>query len=191
MTKIKALKDVKVLIDDADAATLKLVLSIWPKYYQNLSIDADNSVREQVQFTHKTIATKAGKTLAPVLKQLVPVWITSQFDNHFVSGNTALQSFKESFPPNKTTDVLKFSQKEFFEFTYKNLTFHTATTLNTPVKCTPEEADIKYQRLVIGSLKGLAFYLEHVKDVAESDVGQFLENQKFWSFSKSKDVHIK
>lgn len=191
VTKIKALKDFKLLIDDADAATLKLILSIWPKYYQNLAIDSDNSVREQVQYAHQTIALKAGKALAPVLKQLVPVWIVSQWDDHYESGMLALLSFKDSFPPNKITDVLKFSKTEFFEFILKNLTYHTATTLNTPVKCTPEEAEIKYQRLVICSLKSLVFYLDKVKDVDESDLVIFLENPKFWSYSKSKDPHVK
>lgn len=191
VTKIKALRDFKTLIDETDPSTLKLILLIWPKYYENLAIDPDNSVREQVQSTHKTIAIKAGKSLAPVLKQLVPVWVASQFDNHSVSRNTAESSFKDSFPPNKIPDVLKFSEKEFFEFIYKNLTFHTASTLNTPVKCTADEADIKYQRLVTCSLKALSYYVDNVKDVSEQNVGQFFENQKFWSFSKSKDLHIK
>lgn len=194
VTKVKALQEFTELLKSYDVERTKNLLPIWPKLYQNLAIDVDHRVREGSQEVMQKFTSKCKKAVAPFLKQLVPVWLASSFDNYAPAGSIANTSFKETFG-DKVSDVCMHCRAEIIEYTGKNLTFHTASTLTMSKNCTPEEAEQKYQRVVCCSLKTLSFFLQKTNGLDISNVHQNLQdilgNAKFWSFAKSKVTSVK
>lgn len=191
MTKKKALLEFIDLINGAEVEELKMILPLWPKFYQNLATDPEHSIRELTQTVLQLLVSKCKKAVAPYLKQLVPVWLASQFDNYAPAASIACASFTDTFAgnSNRTREVCLHCQNEILEYVTRNLTFHSASTLSTGKSLTPEEAEQKYQRVVMCSLKELSFFVEQVADVGDQtqiqeDVKKLLDHQKFWSFAK-------
>lgn len=198
MTKKKALQEFIDLINGSEMEELKMILPLWPKFYHNLATDPEHNVRELSQTVLQLLVSKCKKAVAPYLKQLVPVWLASQFDNYAPAAGIASTSFSDTFAnnANRTREVCLHCQNEILEYATRNLTFHTASTLSTGKSLTPEEAEQKYQRVVMCSLKELSFFVEHtaaVEDQTQIQEGlrKLLEHQKFWSFAKNKLNAIK
>ncbi|KAH8259572.1 hypothetical protein KR026_006780 [Drosophila bipectinata] len=198
MTKKKALQELHELIEQSDVDSLKNILPLWPKYYLNLASDPEHNVRELTQTVLQLLMAKCKKAMAPYLKLLVPVWLGSRFDTYAPAASIAGKSFKDTFAgnANRTLEVCLHCQVEILEYATRNLTFHTAATLSIGKSLTPEEAEQKYQRVVISSLKLLSFFLEKTSQTEElSQVKEGFEtlvaHQKFWSFAKHKVPPIK
>ncbi|XP_030373651.1 E3 ubiquitin-protein ligase listerin [Scaptodrosophila lebanonensis] len=198
MTKKKALQELLEVISESELDTLKSILPLWPKYYYNLANDIEHNVRELAQTVLQLLMSKCKRAMAPYLKQLVPVWLASHFDNYAPAASIACNSFRETFTgtSNRTQEVCLHCQTEILEFITRNLTFHTAATLSVGKSLTPEEAEQKLQRVVISSLRCLSFFLEHTsqaEDLTQVKQGliALLEQNKFWSFAKNKIPAIK
>ncbi|KAL7734397.1 hypothetical protein ACLKA6_010729 [Drosophila palustris] len=194
MTKKKALQELHELITESDLDTLKNILPLWPKFYHNLATDIEHAVREQTQLVLQLLMSKCKRAMAPYLKQLVPVWLASRFDNYAPAASIASNSFRETFA--RTCEVCLHCQSEIIEYTTRNLTFHTPATLSIGKNLKPEESEQKYQRVVISSLKELSFFMEHTapaEDVEQLRQGlvTLLAHQKFWTFAKHKQPAIK
>ncbi|KAM7355402.1 E3 ubiquitin-protein ligase listerin [Cochliomyia hominivorax] len=198
MTKKKALQEFIDLINSSEMDELKMILPLWPKFYHNLATDPEHNVRELSQTVLQLLVSKCKKAVAPYLKQLVPIWLASHFDNYAPAASIASLSFNETFAnnANRTREVCLHCQNEILEYATRNLTFHTASTLSTGKSLTPEEAEQKYQRVVMCSLKELSFFVEHTasaEDQTQIQEGlqKLLNHQKFWSFAKNKLSSIK
>ncbi|KAH8258638.1 hypothetical protein KR038_003248 [Drosophila bunnanda] len=198
MTKKKALHELQELIEQSDVETLKSILPLWPKYYLNLASDPEHNVRELTQTVLQLLMAKCKKAMAPYLKLLVPVWLGSRFDTYAPAASIAGQSFRETFAgsANRTREVCMHCQLEIVEYATRNLTFHTAATLSIGKSLTAEEAEQKYQRVVISSLKVLSFFMEQTAQTEElsqvkEGFGTLMAHQKFWSFAKHKIPAIK
>ncbi|XP_053675958.1 E3 ubiquitin-protein ligase listerin [Anopheles nili] len=194
-TKTKALLEFIELIKNAELEVVKAVLPFWPKLFVNLSTDADHRVRETAQQAQAVIVSRAGKNIAPFLRQLIPAWISSQSDTYASAASVALQSFNNTFPPGKVSEVFVFCENEILEYFTKNLTVHTAITLSNPKSHSPEECENKYQLVLISSLRGYALYLsripaENLKKSAELNA-KILESPKFWTYHKHKTAAIR
>lgn len=201
VTKKKALQEFIELINKTDLEELKTILPIWPKFYQNLATDPDHSVRELSQAVLQLLLTKCKKAVAPYIKQLIPVWLASQFDTYAPAASIAAACFKQTFAQtangqNRTREVCIHCQTEIIAYTTRNLTFHTAATLSTGKNLAKEDAEQKYQRVVMCSLKELSFFVENTSG-AESQteiqegLAKLIAHQKFWSYPKSKLSPIK
>ncbi|KAH8303692.1 hypothetical protein KR018_011703 [Drosophila ironensis] len=198
MTKKKALQELLELIEQSEVDGLKSILPLWPKYYLNLASDPEHTVRELTQTVLQQLMGKCKKAMAPYLKLLVPVWLGSRFDTYAPAASIASQSFGETFAgsANRTREVCLHCQVEILEYATRNLTFHTAATLSIGKSLTPEEAEQKYQRVVISSLKLLSFFLEQTaqtEDLSQVKEGltTLVTHQKFWSLAKHKVPPIK
>uniref|UniRef100_A0A182YKS9 E3 ubiquitin-protein ligase listerin n=1 Tax=Anopheles stephensi TaxID=30069 RepID=A0A182YKS9_ANOST len=194
-TKKKALVEFTELMNTVELDVVKAVLPFWPRLFVNLSTDAEHRVREATQQAQAAIVSRAGKEIAPFLKQLAPAWISSQYDTYGPAASAALNSFNSAFPPGKVSDVFVFCESEILEYYTKNLTIHTAITLSNPKSHTPEECENKYQRVLISSLRGYALYLsrippESLKKSADKNA-KLLENPKFWTYHKHKTAAIR
>uniref|UniRef100_A0A182IKK9 E3 ubiquitin-protein ligase listerin n=1 Tax=Anopheles atroparvus TaxID=41427 RepID=A0A182IKK9_ANOAO len=194
-TKTKALLEFTELINSAELEVVKAVLPFWPRLFVNLSTDAEHRVRETAQQAQAAIVSRAGKNIAPFLRQLAPAWISSQYDTYAPAASAASQSFGSAFPPGKVNEVFVFCENEILDYYTKNLTFHTAITLSNPKSHTPEECENKYQRVLIASLRGYALYLgkipaENLKKSSEKNA-KLLENAKFWTYHKHKTAAIR
>lgn len=131
-TKKKALQEFTELIGKSDLEVVKSVLPFWPRLYSNLSTDVEHRVRETAQQAQAAIVAKAGKHIAPFLKQLAPTWISAQYDTYAPAASLASKSFKSAFPPGKLREVFVYCEDEILDYYTKNLTVHTAITLSNP-----------------------------------------------------------
>lgn len=194
-TKTKALQEFTELVGKTDLEIVKAVLPFWPRLYSNLSTDVEHRVREMAQQAQSAVVAKAGKNIAPYLKQLAPAWISAQYDTYAPVASLASQSFSSAFPPSKLREVFVFCENEILDYYTKNLTVHTAITLSNPKSHTPEECENKYQRVLIASLRGYALYLSKLpgdqlqKSTAKNAL--LLDNAKFWSYHKHKTPAVR
>ncbi|XP_017135075.1 E3 ubiquitin-protein ligase listerin [Drosophila miranda] len=198
MTKKKALQEIQEFIEVSDLDTLKNILPLWPKYYHNLASDPEHNVRELCQTVLQLLMSKCKRAMAPYLKLLVPVWVASRFDTYAPAASIASQSFRDTFAgnANRTKEVCLHCQTEILEYATRNLTFHTPATLSLGKNLTPEEAEQKYQRVMICSLKLLSFFMEQTaltEDLSQVKEGfaSLVAHQKFWSYAKHKVPPIK
>ncbi|XP_030078799.1 E3 ubiquitin-protein ligase listerin isoform X2 [Drosophila hydei] len=194
LTKKKALQELHELITESDLDALKNILPLWPKFYHNLANDVEHAVREQTQIVQQLLVSKCKRAMAPYLKQLVPVWLASRYDSYAPAASIASNSFRETFA--RSGEVCLHCESEIIEYCTRNLTFHTPATLSIGKSLKPEEAEQKYQRVVIGSLKVLAFFIEQTSQTAEHEklkegLTTLLAHQKFWTFAKHKVPVVK
>uniref|UniRef100_A0A1A9X109 E3 ubiquitin-protein ligase listerin n=1 Tax=Glossina brevipalpis TaxID=37001 RepID=A0A1A9X109_9MUSC len=190
MTKKKALREFIGLVSHSELEEMKTILPLWPKFYHNLASDPEHNVRELSQTALNLLVSKCKKAIAPYLKQLIPVWLASQFDNYAPAASIASACFTETFT-NRIREVCLHCRYEIIDYATRNLTFHTPATLSTGKYLTAEEAEQKFLRLIVCSLKELSFFVEHTansddqKQIQES-LQKLLSHQKFWSFAKNK-----
>ncbi|XP_053685339.1 E3 ubiquitin-protein ligase listerin [Sabethes cyaneus] len=195
VTKTKALQEFTDLISKSELEVVKAVLPFWPRLYSNLSTDVEHRVRETAQQAQAAVVAKAGKNIAPYLKQLAPAWISAQYDTYAPAASLAGQSFNSAFPPSKLREVFVFCESEILDYYTKNLTVHTAITLSNPKSHSPEECENKYQRVLISSLRGYALYVSKLpEEQLQKSATQntlLLANAKFWSYHKSKTPAVR
>lgn len=129
-TKVKALQEFADMVASSEMDMVTAILPFWPRLYSNLSTDVEHRVREACQQAQAAVSIKCGKNIAPYLKQLAPLWITSQYDTYAPAASIATISFQKAFRPNKQQEVFNFCQNEILDYVIKNLTILTATALS-------------------------------------------------------------
>ena len=72
--------------------------------------DSDWKVREETHKSQEQLVLKVGKNIAPILKQLMPVWFSSQYDCYSPVATAAISSFNTAFPATKKSDALAFTK---------------------------------------------------------------------------------
>lgn len=195
-TKLKAVQDFSFLCKEKDAEGITNILSCWPRLYSKLAHDYDHRVREATQQAHYQLTTKAGRNLAPHLKQIIVNWLMSQFDVHSPAATSAKLSFDQVFQEKKQKEVLLFCKKEVLQACEKNILQETADTLSDPKVVPLEEREAKYNRFVSSTFQLLRFTLENVENSEhESDIEEHLSvlftEKKYWRFGKKESPLIK
>lgn len=194
-TKIKALKEFMDLVKVTDDNLLLSALQMYSRIYVNLSTDIDARVRESTQNSLMIVTAKIGKKLALILKQIFPAWITSQFDLAPTAASIATNSFQKSFPQNKISEVFSFCEAEVLEYFIKNITILNPQTIASVKTYSAEECEAKFERIVIGSLKGYSLYLDKIpserfEKSAEKNLS-LVSHDKFLLLHKSKSAYIR
>ncbi|RZF45698.1 hypothetical protein LSTR_LSTR004993 [Laodelphax striatellus] len=189
VTKLKALNEFGALCRESDAATVKAILSYWPRLYCLLATDNEHRVREAAHNAHRAVVSAVGRSIAPHLKQLAGAWFCSQFDTYPPAASAASLSFKEAFPPNKLSEAIIFCKEEIMNYIHDNLMNQTPQTLSNPKTTTQDEMEAKYQRVMTSCLTGYALFL---KELPKEQILQIEEQHKklvgaakFWKFSKN------
>lgn len=102
---------------------------------------------------------------------------------------------QDAFPSNKLQEAIIYCQEEILNYIYDNLIVQTVQSLNNSLKGSSEDAEAKYERIVISSLHGYSLYLSKVSseniEKAEDVNKKIVSSAKFWKFSKSKVVPIR
>lgn len=168
---------------------------MYAKVYTQLSTEVDARVRENCQNSLLAVVNKIGKNLATILKQIFPSWICAQYDTHPTAASIAKNCFNKAFPPNKVGEVFSFCESEVLETLIKNLTVLNPQTICNNKVYTPEECESKYERVVIGSLRGYVYYLEKIpgekiEKSLERNVN-LVAHDKFWSYHKNKSPYVR
>jgi len=187
-TKLKALDEFKKLCQETDVEELKPVLPYWPRLFSKLTTDEEHRVREATHTAHRALVSKAGRNIAPFLKQLVGPWFTGQHDTYPPAASSAESAFQETFPPNKLVEVIVFCQYEILSYICNNLLDQTPQSLTNDQNCSQEVKDARYQRVVVSCLNGYALYLqrlpvEHLHKAEEANL-KLVSSAKFWRFNK-------
>lgn len=193
VTKGKALQELTHLIEDSDIDIVKAVLPLWPRLYKTLYADISHRVREYCQQAHKAFVVKLGKQIAPILKQLFPEWIGSQFDTYAPAASVAANSLATAFPSHKLKDVLAFCHDEILNYVYRMLL--VTTPMPADNSYTPEEWEARSERIVCMGLFAYNFYLSQIelglwREKLEKHQAIVSDGQ-FWSYAKHKSPQVK
>ncbi|XP_064613366.1 E3 ubiquitin-protein ligase listerin-like [Liolophura sinensis] len=195
VTKLKALQEFSALCADTSEEAVKAALPFWPKIYNKVSVDVDHKVREASQQAMAAIASRVGRNLAPHLKSIMGCWLLCQCDTYPTVATAAQQAFSSAFPPAKQSDAIVYCKEEIAEFLLDNLTVQTSSTLSDPKTSSPEDMEMKYNRMVTSSLLAWRKLLETLPASQHGRVPatltQLLNNPKLWKLSKSSVTAIK
>ncbi|EEZ97459.2 E3 ubiquitin-protein ligase listerin isoform X2 [Tribolium castaneum] len=191
-TKLKALQEFCDLIASSEAEAVKTILAFWATLYSILATDTDHRVREAVHNAHHQIILKDKKMIAPFLKQLIGPWFTSQYDNYPPAATAASKAFNAAFPQNKVQDCVVFCQKEILTYIYDNL---TSKIESNPKHGTNEDAEAKFERIIISSLQGYCLYLNTLTqeqiEKSEDLNKQIISNSRFLKLATHKTAQIR
>jgi len=111
-TRLKALEELKNLIEIKTQEECIAIVSYWSKPYAKLTIDNERKIRETCQQTHEKLVQKIGKSIAPILKNILPYWILAQADSFLSSARIAESAFKSTFNQEKQPEVVRFAKDE-------------------------------------------------------------------------------
>lgn len=121
-TKTKALQEFVDIISVSNVDTILTIIPIWTKIYCSLATDIEHRIRELCQQAHSVLVEKAGKGIAPFVKQLAPIWIVSRYDTYALAANFAENSFNNIFPAEKNEKLFIFCHKEILQYFEDNIT---------------------------------------------------------------------
>ncbi|RGB43798.1 hypothetical protein C1646_749399 [Rhizophagus diaphanus] len=186
-TKLKALEEFEAYLKSKERNENELtgILDLWTKLFVKLGIDVDRRIRYATYSCHLTIVKIIKKRIAPFLKEILPVWIISLFDQSKDVARMANESFQTAFPPEKRVDVLVFGQEEILSYITDIILYKTPETLSDPRFTSKEDMDSKYLRVVASSYYSLAHIISQLKeDELEKSVQQYdnlFNHSKFWA----------
>lgn len=112
LTRTKALQDLLDLVNNSAVEDVVLALPSWAYFYKMLTADTDRKVREMTQACHGGVVGACGRRAAPQLRQLLPSWLTAQYDEHAPAQQHAAKSLQSTFPDSKLPEVLSFCKDE-------------------------------------------------------------------------------
>ncbi|KAJ8985103.1 hypothetical protein NQ317_019789 [Molorchus minor] len=181
------LQELAELLKNSEQESVKAVLPVWPRFYNNLATDVDNRVREASHNVHHQIVLKAKRNIAPFLKQLMAPWFTSIYDTYPPAASTAFQAFKDAFPKNKFQEAIVHCQEEILSYINDKLLVQTAQTLSNTKQVSAEDAEAKYERSFDILPPRLLFVLgkNNIQNVASLN-NDIVSNSKFWKLAKHK-----
>uniref|UniRef100_A0A034VRR7 E3 ubiquitin-protein ligase listerin n=1 Tax=Bactrocera dorsalis TaxID=27457 RepID=A0A034VRR7_BACDO len=184
-TKKRALEELIHDINERSVEELVVILPLWTKIYLEFAYDPIHNIRELTQEVQKMLASKCKRMIAPYLKELVPVWICSQFDNYVPAANIARASFFNIF--NAKTDRVKevclHCQSEILEYIFNNLSESSDSKKGTDIYA------FGYNK-VYGSLELLAFFIEQTNTADLSSkshniLRSIIEFKSFWNCGRN------
>lgn len=185
-TKIKALQEFSELCEQTSVEILKTILPFWPRIFSRLAVDGDRRVRENLHKSHSQFSIKLGRNLAPVLKEIMGTWFTSQCDTYAPAASLATHSLHSCFPGNKLLDAISFCHNEIMDY--------ISDSLFKPDNLSDEQKE----RITIGGIAGYSLLLQQMKSIlieSEKFLGRHVElwkNAKIYKVvEKSNSLIIK
>ncbi|XP_065352907.1 E3 ubiquitin-protein ligase listerin isoform X2 [Cloeon dipterum] len=195
VTRQKGLQELGEVCVAAEEQEIKAILKLWPRMFSSLSTDPDHRVREATFVAHKHVAKKAGRNLAPYLKNLSGPWFVGQFDTFAPASSAAQAAFKDSFPDKKYEDAVKYCQKEILSYISENMLSQTIETVAYEKSLSPDELEARMERVLTSNLKAYNSLLSEqptsqIKEMAEANKAITTSN-KFWKLNKHKSPFVR
>lgn len=102
--------------------------------------------------------------------------------------------FQAAFPTSKEQEVMIFCEKEILMYILDNLISQSVETMTNCKTVSVEDAEAKYERVLLTSLQGYSLYLakvpaEQIKKSEELNI-QIVSHQNFWKLSKYKTMAV-
>ncbi|CAM9157138.1 unnamed protein product, partial [Choristocarpus tenellus] len=147
---------------------LGLMAPHWIFIYHRLSTEGDRRTRESVNCTLLWMMKANRKAFQPLLGSLLGPWWCAQADTAAEVATAAKDAFESVFPVKRRPDVLSRCAGDILRHLGRNL-FQTQQTLQEAMGCSPEEAEKRYDRMTVSSLRALANLMEALpKEVNEA-----------------------
>ncbi|RWS24068.1 E3 ubiquitin-protein ligase listerin-like isoform X2 [Leptotrombidium deliense] len=178
ITKTKALLEFAELCDDKDEDLIKALLPFWPKFYNKLALDLDWKVREAVHKAMHRLVNRLKREIAPILKNIMPVWLISFFDPYAPAASAAIISFNESFTNEKQKDYVQLMEN----------------ILKNDMNVISPESEVEKKEFILlnSSMKAMSLLLVKLdKEYCLEFIESLLESEKFWSFCCHKNADIR
>ncbi|BFZ24762.1 hypothetical protein BsWGS_27801 [Bradybaena similaris] len=196
VTKIKALQEFITLCCSKDEAAIKTVVPFWPRMYSKIAIDVDHKVRELSHKALASLASRAGKTLAPHLRSMMGLWMVGMCDTYPTVASASNTAFTSTFSAAKQTEAVRFCKTEIAECLMNYILQQTSRTLSDPLTTSEEDMESKYQRVVSSSLQAFSKLLhmlqaEGLDDSVTATLSKLLDSPVFWKHAKSTLPQIK
>lgn len=159
ITKLKALEEMRALIENRTADELTMLLPALVHCYERLAMDNDRHVREMLYSCLQPLISRVGKPITPFLRRIIPHWWLHANDPSSLVNKAALNALQLSFPGKKQIDVLHFTHSSYFELlqlVYKS----TPTTLSDMSLCTKEEAEERFDRVMQAAIASLSAFID-------------------------------
>ncbi|KAJ3333852.1 listerin E3 ubiquitin protein ligase 1 [Blyttiomyces sp. JEL0837] len=198
VTRQKASDDLAAHMKSMNADDMRNFLPAWPKILGRLGIDADRKIRENTFACHSILVQNLKKELAPLLKEIIGVWLCAHYDASKEVVRLAQESFQVialSAFSNKRVDVLSFCNKSILEFVADNLFQQTPETLSDARYTSEEDMQAKYHRLLASSVMVLDMLYKSLPadklEASSSEFANIFENPKFWELLRSPSAQTR
>ena len=170
ITKLKAINEILVVITNENHYYANIVDDILNEFlpffvyvYVRLVLDNDRKIREKINFVLYNIIVIDKRLLGPYMKILIGPWWLCIADPFIEVSKLALDSFHMAILPKKRQSVLSHLSSSMFDYILKNFE-HTVETLSDISQCTREEAEDRYERVIISSLECIKIFIEILND---------------------------
>ncbi|CAJ0834646.1 6412_t:CDS:10, partial [Entrophospora sp. SA101] len=147
--------------------------------------DLESYLKNKIEKDDVFVSIMDAWKLAPVLKEIIGVWIISMFDQSKDVARIANESFEAAFSPEKRIEVLIFCQSEIINFIKEIIIYKTPETLSDPRFTSKEDMNSKYARVLASSYYVLANLIEKLNEETLSKAicqyEDLFDNTKTWS----------
>ncbi len=170
ITKLKAINEILVVITNEDQYYANIVddvlidfLPFFVYVYVRLVLDNDRKIREKINFVLYNIINVDKRLLGPYMKILIGPWWLCIGDPFIEVSKLSLDSFHMAILPKKRQSVLSYLSSSMFDYILKNFE-HTVESLSDLSQCTREEAEDRYERVIVSSLECIKIFIGTLND---------------------------
>jgi hypothetical protein len=184
VTKMKALNDLKEILENRDENFFDLFLPTWTYLYkQFMSSEYERKILEEVNQVLVIIVRKAKKSLASQFKELFPFWFLSINDMNSEVGNVAKKAFELAFPEEKHAQCLLVSEESYINNLVHFLNMDPKLIIQENSNLNEGQVMELYDRLVVSSLFSIVKAVEILKNHEKKNnffrkIGEALELNK-------------
>jgi E3 ubiquitin-protein ligase listerin len=143
-----------------------------------------------------TLTVSSGKRIAPQLPRVVGAWLTGTFDSDKSVSRAARDSFETSFPSEQKRDaVWRLYQGPLLAYVEAAILRHNSQTLSDERSTSPDDAEVKYVRVVSTSLLILDQLFQTdlgEKSLRDDEIFQAVINaKKIFELGSHKDASVR
>ncbi|OAA66870.1 ring zinc finger protein [Niveomyces insectorum RCEF 264] len=171
------------------------VLEAWVHFYPRLSIDDSRKVRELAHTLQSELVKSARKRMEKHMPKIVGPWLAGTYDRDRAVARAAADGLAFILTTDEKARVFYTRlQPQILAYATAALN-ETPTTLSDMRSSSKEEADLKYYRVVYGSLSLVLALLRKLKaadtDACRADYERFFAAEAVWSNAVARDGHVR
>lgn len=155
ITKLKAILEITEIFKIRGEAVILDFLPYFAHAFPRLLLENNRKVREHLATIFLAVIAVDKRLLGPYMKQLIGPWWTLSCDPCGEVAELFSTAFTTAIPIKKRAQVLSFLAPDLIAYCVKNIN-QKAETLSDMSTTTPEEAEEKYERILISTVMGMS-----------------------------------
>lgn len=194
-TKEKALNELMGLVEHYDHNSFlfdDIMLLCWSQLYAKLCMSELKNIRLVCQQVTLGIITKMRKSVAKYFKDLIPFVLLGTCDTDSAVARLCATGIKTCFndDEDKVTALYSLFDIPILSLTKAILVTETPQTLTDERYSTPDDADFKYQRVVVSAINLLLAAIERNKAILEDETfNEIMDNENLWKLMSIKNLN--